>query len=613
MKYRLVLYGVRGWLRREEITRYLIEKTGLDMRAFRVNAQARPCLYLNDLEEGKASEMLTFLKDRQIDVDMEPMEIEESRKAWFLAEAKKWVKRGFIFPFSFRVLLENYGLQSELPPLPGAQKKDPQSLVRTILTIGAVLVGLGIILFIAANWKKIPDAVKICGAMAVTLGALYLGYHFRFIKSAQEKYATPAFLVSLFGIGGTVSLIGQIYHVPANSHVLMLLWGALALPVAVGLGFFPAWFFVSGFWFLGELFYQEAFHAPSWWYPCLLLVFLIPYSLVKKREGLFYTQLCFLMAMAARAVSPAHFIHTNLWLAAILALWAIKREKLYDYLALAGFAIWHLAFIQKFESFPELFYLIPLGYFFWSGVCQKDNALIIVNSFNAIFWFYTFLWQCQKSFHLVSPGGTEILLSLLSLGVLFYGVGMRLRGKAAWEASFQFFCYGGILLASLMVVVFSFRFYDHLGGFFRSSLFLFLVAGEMYTGCRLAIPVLRKDIQKDGGRAGELIVLGLVALAVTATMLAKPSGMIHVLLFNLIVFSQGLVFMVKGQREQKIAFYNWGMAIFVSLILFRYFDTFLAYLPRSFFFIGGGLFLIAWAVFIDRQKKVFLKSKEVGS
>ncbi len=393
----------------------------------------------------------------------------------------------------------------------------------------------------------------------------------------------------------------------------MLLWGALALPVAIGLGFFPAWFFTSGLWFLGELFYQDAFHAPSWWYPCLLLGFLIPYSLIKKQEGLFYTQLCFLMAMAARAVSPAHFIHTNLWLAAILALWVIKREKLYDYLALAGCAIWHLAFIQKFESFPELFYLIPLGYFFWTGVRQKDNALIIVNSFNALFWLYTFFWQCQKIFHLVSPGGTEILLSLLSLGVLFYGVGMRLRGKEAWEPAFQFFCYGGILIASLMVVIFSFRFYDHLGGFFRSPLYLFLTATETYLGFRFAFPVLKEDIKKDKGRAGELIVLGLVGVTLAAVMLTKPSWMFHVVLFNLIIFSQGLVFMVKGQREQRIAFYNWGMAIFVALILFRYFDTFLAYMPRSFFFIGGGLFLIGWAVFIDRQKKAFSKSREGAS
>ena len=56
------------------------------------------------------------------------------------------------------------------------------------------------------------------------------------------------------------------------------------------------------------------------------------------------------------------------------------------------------------------------------------------------------------------------------------------------------------------------------------------------------------DIKKDAGRCGELIVLGLVALTVAMTMLAQPSWMIHVVLFNLVVFAQGLVFIVKGQR-----------------------------------------------------------------
>ena len=613
MKYRLVLYGTNQWLRREEIVRYVVENTSVDAKAIKRNARIRSFLYLNDLEEAKASEMLAFMKEHQIDAEMEPLGIEESRKGWFLEEASKWVKRGFIFPFSFRVLLENYGLQSELPVLPGEKKKDPQSLVRTILVIGAVLVGLGIILFIAAHWQKFPDAVKILGSTAITLAVLSLGYYFQFVKIGNEKYATPAYLISLFGIGGTICLIGQIYHVQANSHGLMLLWGAMALPVAFGLGFYPAFFFTSSLWFLGELFYQDAYHASSWWYPCLLLGFLIPYSLFKKQTGLFRTQLCFLMGMAARAVLPESFLAANIWLVAILVLWAVKREKLYDYLALAGWAIWHIAFLQKFESFPDIFYLLPLGYFFWKGIREKDNNLIITNSFNTIFWLYTFLWQLKKSFSFVSPGGPEILLSLLSLGILCYGIGLRLRGKTVWEPLFQFLCYGGILLASLMVVVFSFRFYDNLGGFFRSRLFLCVVAVEMYGGCRFAVPVLMEDIKKDAGRCGELIVLGLVVLTVAMTMLARPSWMIHVVLFNLIVFAQGLVFMVKGQREQRIAFYNWGMAIFVGLILFRYFDTFLAYLPRSFFFIGGGLFLIAWAVFIDRKKRSFSRSKEVVS
>ncbi|MEI7752065.1 MAG: DUF2157 domain-containing protein [Candidatus Omnitrophota bacterium] len=613
MKYRLVLYGTNQWLRREEIVRYVVEKTSVDIKAIKMNARIRSFLYLNDLEEAKASEMLAFLKGHQVDAEMEPQGIEESRKGWFLEEARKWVKRGFIFPFSFRVLLDNYGLQSELPVLPGEKKKDPQSLVRTILVIGAVLVGLGIILFIAAHWQKLPDELKILGSTAITLAVLLLGYYFQFVKKGNEKYATPAYLISLFGIGGTICLIGQIYHVPANSHGLMLLWGALALPVALGLGFYPAFFFASSLWFLGELFYQGTYHVSSWWYPCLLLGCLIPYSLFKKQTGLFRTQLCFLMVMAARSVLPESFMAANIWLAAILVLWAVKREKLYDYLVLAGWAIWHIAFLQKFESFPDLFYLLPLGYFFWKGIREKDNNLIITNSLNAIFWLYTFLWQLQKCFSFAAPGGAEIFLSLLSLGILCYGIGLRLRGKTVWEPLFQFLCYGGILLASLMVVVFSFRFYDTLGGFFRSRLFLFVLAAEMYGGCRFAVPVLIEDIKKDTGRCGELIVLGLVVLTVAVTMLARPSWIIHVVLFNLVVFAQGLVFMVKGQREQRIAFYNWGMAIFVGLILFRYFDTFLAYLPRSFFFIGGGLFLIAWAVFIDRKKRSFSRSKELAS
>ena len=63
------------------------------------------------------------------------------------------------------------------------------------------------------------------------------------------------------------------------------------------------------------------------------------------------------------------------------------------------------------------------------------------------------------------------------------------------------------------------------------------------------------------------------------------------------------MFMVKGYREQRVNFYNAGIGLFVVLIVFRYFDTFWYLMPRSVFFMLGGLFLIGWALFIDRQKK----------
>ncbi len=74
-------------------------------------------------------------------------------------------------------------------------------------------------------------------------------------------------------------------------------------------------------------------------------------------------------------------------------------------------------------------------------------------------------------------------------------------------------------------------------------------------------------------------------------------------LFNLILFACALLLMLEGHRGQSLLWYNLGIGLFVVLITSRYFDTFVELLPRSVFFLLGGIFLIVWAVLVDRQRR----------
>ncbi len=104
----------------------------------------------------------------------------------------------------------------------------------TIYTIGSLLVGIGVILFIAANnWILelfSSDLLKICALAGLTIGSYYSGYFLKYEKQMPRVGAALIFLSALL-IGGTYCLIGQIYNVQANSSGLVLMWLLSILPL----------------------------------------------------------------------------------------------------------------------------------------------------------------------------------------------------------------------------------------------------------------------------------------------------------------------------------------------------------------------------------------------
>lgn len=107
----------------------------------------------------------------------------------------------------------------------------------TIYTIAVILIGLGVITFISANdWilrlLESSDFLKIFLMITVTIGSFWGGYKLAYEKNNFPKLGNALIFLSTLLIGGTYALIGQIYHVNANSSSLMFLWFISILPVA---------------------------------------------------------------------------------------------------------------------------------------------------------------------------------------------------------------------------------------------------------------------------------------------------------------------------------------------------------------------------------------------
>ena len=97
--------------------------------------------------------------------------------------------------------------------------------------LGAILVGLGIILIIAHNWDELSRSTKTFFAfLPLLVGQILCG---SVLLKKQDSIAWresgTAFL--FFSVGACISLISQIYNIPGNLSSFLLTWMLLCLPL----------------------------------------------------------------------------------------------------------------------------------------------------------------------------------------------------------------------------------------------------------------------------------------------------------------------------------------------------------------------------------------------
>lgn len=139
----------------------------------------------------------------------------------------KWVKEEIITQEQAKKMLvdiDNY-------------KKESRSnkFIVTISTLGAVLIGMGVILFIASNWQelsKLGKAFSMIGSTAITF---YAGYYFKYQRQNFPKVGVSLLFLSALLFGATIILIAQIYNLNANNHILVLIWLVGILPMVYAL------------------------------------------------------------------------------------------------------------------------------------------------------------------------------------------------------------------------------------------------------------------------------------------------------------------------------------------------------------------------------------------
>ncbi len=119
--------------------------------------------------------------------------------------------------------------EQKLQMLTDYEAKQGLSFIRIMLTIGALLVGLGILSFIASNWAELGRAAKLSIILAVFLGAMLASYK---ISGPYPKTGKSLLYIGVLTYGAGIFLIGQMFNFGGHFTSAFLLWALGAFPIA---------------------------------------------------------------------------------------------------------------------------------------------------------------------------------------------------------------------------------------------------------------------------------------------------------------------------------------------------------------------------------------------
>jgi len=397
-------------------------------------------------------------------------------------EAERWQTEGIIASGQKERILERYRRAEEIEAKAGSNK-----LITTISILGAVLVGVGFILFIASNWSEITRA----GKLGIIFGALLVsyisGFYLRYESEKYPKIGAALILLGTIIFGAGIFLIAQIYNITVHYPNGPLMWGLAILPLAYLLRFKSV----------------------------LTLALLV---------------LCVWLGMELTFHMDERF--------APLAVVVI--------FFMSGIMLWWVGHAHK-------------GLEALQGISSPYIFIGIVLTFASAF-ILTFIDRIEKW------GSWDLMIFYIPITALFVIAATVYAATAEKEK-------GWIIELAVLMLIFA--------GLFVCAVF--------YPESLSTKNVLD-----------------------TYTVAAYREISFNRIIFN-VIYATGIIGIIfLGYINRSTLYINIGLLFFVLDVIARYFDFFWKLLPRSLFFIGGGLILLTGSVFLERKRRLVLQSFEKG-
>ncbi len=157
-----------------------------------------------------------LVKDRKGDSNMK-RPIKKSEYQWLKKELDFFEKEGSIQAAQKEELLGHYKITGD------------SNFIRILLTVGAFLIGIGMLSFIASNWMYMSKTVKFLLIIISVIGVNGVGLK---IENHNPKMARTLFYIGFLFYGAGIFLIGQMFNLGGSFRNAFLVWALGGLPIA---------------------------------------------------------------------------------------------------------------------------------------------------------------------------------------------------------------------------------------------------------------------------------------------------------------------------------------------------------------------------------------------
>ncbi len=146
------------------------------------------------------------------------------------AEAAQWHREGLVSQAQLAQLVSRYQLDQLEDTAKGR-------FVGILISLGCLLIGLGVITFIAANWQAMPRTVKVGLLLSLFLTVNIGGFSLwqRSRHRMPQALGQGLLLIGNLSLGAIIGLFAQIFHISGELHSLFIWWGFGVLTMAYGL------------------------------------------------------------------------------------------------------------------------------------------------------------------------------------------------------------------------------------------------------------------------------------------------------------------------------------------------------------------------------------------
>jgi uncharacterized membrane protein len=510
-------------------------------------------------------------------------------------------------------------------------RRSPFMGMSMMAVLGAVLVGVGVLSFVASNWDAMNNATRILIILAAMVGSYAAGW----MLLQRGKKVTGRALILLGSIiyGAGIMLVGQMYHVQTNWMNAFNLWliGVLAITtlfLSLSHGVLACvLFFVSNMAFAFEMIgrgINSEIHTVitdgSW----------VTISIMALSAAAFgWTAWHMRRAMNSKKHTETKVSSSaKKWLGRIVQLFvvaAVSQGSVAMMHALDMVGVADITTVRVVGGFTVLL-------FFWAAYEVRGRLVLFFAIVNLMSWWSTAVISPERAAHTVSAHGFVGLLLLLFVALIVFGAGHRLLSK---YRHFEGVYVGPALtfvLILLTVISSSNAIMELWDGYgenasilaswsvtFTYFLLIAIVAGLLFVLTRLRGGLSRIELIW-------LAVLGVVSLVVGTLAIAAVDpetmgrfvsndtskftvhGIVWALVLNVIAFATMIWVAIVGyQRHDRWRVTTAAVAICIW-VLARYFDWIFTYLDKSVGFITLGAILLGVGYGLERSRKKIIAS-----